>query len=71
MKGSKKQDTIEASEPVTKDEFDQEYTSNKTRIMKQNLMLKEIDLSLQQSLLDTFDKALPGESTNTTFNKEK
>ena len=35
--------------------------------MKQNLMLKDIDLSLQQSLLNTFHKALPDQSTNTTF----
>ena len=43
------------------------YTSNVTRIMKHSLMLKDIDLSCQQSLFDTFDKALPGQSTNTTL----
>mmetsp|Transcript_21801 Transcript_21801/g.25205 ORF Transcript_21801/g.25205 Transcript_21801/m.25205 type:complete len:358 (-) Transcript_21801:632-1705(-) len=67
MKGSEKRATIEAFEPITKDEFDHKYTSNETRIMKQNLMLKDIDLSRQQSLYDTFKKALPDQSTNTTF----
>ena len=67
MRRDEKRETIEAIEPITKDTFDYEYTSNVTRIMKQNLMLKDIDLSCQQSLLDTFKKALPGQSTNTTF----
>ena len=56
-----------AIEPITKEAFDYEYTSNVTRIMKQFMMLKDIDLSCKQSLSDTFDKALPGQSTNTTF----
>ena len=35
--------------------------------MKQHLMLKDIDLSCQLSLLGTFEKALFGQSTNTIF----
>ena len=30
-------------------------------------MLKDMNLSCQQSLFDTFEKALPGQSRNTTF----
>ena len=67
MRGHEKRETIEAIEPITKDAFDYKYTSNVTRIMKHNLMLKDIDFSCKQSLLNTFDKALPGQSTNTTF----
>ena len=67
MRRFEKQETIEAIEPITKDAFYHKYTSNVTRIMKQHLMLKDIDLSCQLSLFDTFEKALPGQSTNTTF----
>ena len=35
--------------------------------MKQHLMLKDIDLACQKSLLDTFENALPDQSTNTSF----
>ena len=67
MKGSDKRETIAAIEPITKDEFDQKYTSNETHIMKQNLMLKDTNLSSQQPLLNTFEKTLSGKSTNPTF----